>query len=119
GDAGVADLVDQCPGVAAGAGGEAGDPDGAGAGAAQAPQAFDGGGLAGAVGAEDPEDLALVNGEADVVHGAAAAVGLAQPADFDDRHGSRIAAGGGRAHRPGRSSRHQPSGGCGGTTFGP
>jgi hypothetical protein len=63
---------------------EAGDPDPARVGDAQALDALDGGGLAGAVRAEDPEDLALLDGEGDAVDDGPVAVGLAQSADFDD-----------------------------------
>src|SRR5690606_7126967 len=87
------DAEDRGEGVVVGAGVEAGDADGAGVGAAQTFDAFDGGGLAGAVGAEDPEDLSFPDGEGDVVDGGAARVGLAQAVDFDDRNGWQDGAG--------------------------
>ena len=55
---------------------------------AQADHALDRGGLAGAVGADDPEDLALVDGEGDLVDRHHLAVPLVEPFYFDDRwHG--------------------------------
>lgn len=89
---------------------EAGDADAAGVGDAQAPDALDGGGLADAVRAEDPEDLALLDGEGDTVDGRTAPVGLAQTGDVDDGHGSSVAAPGAPAHRPVRSDRCRPIG---------
>ena len=89
---------------------EAGDSDPARVGHPQALDALDGGGLSGAVRAEDPEDLALLDGEGDAVHDRPATVGLAQFTHFDDGHGIRFAAGAGAAHRPTRSDRHQPIG---------
>jgi len=44
------------------------------------------GGLAGAVGPEDPEDLAALHGERQVVDRDLVAVPLVQVLDFDDRH---------------------------------
>ena len=76
---------------------ESGDPDRAGVGDAQSLDAFDGGGLARAVGAEDPEDLPLVDGEAHSVHRGAPGVGLAHPVHFDDGHGYEGPAGRARA----------------------
>ena len=49
--------------------------------------ALDGGGLAGAVGAEDPEDLALLDGERHVLDGHVLSVALVQVVDLDDAHG--------------------------------
>ena len=57
---------------------EARDPHRAAVRDAQALDAFDGGGLAGAVRAEDPEDLPLLDGEGHPVDDGPAAVGLAQ-----------------------------------------
>src|SRR5690606_23868311 len=57
------------------------------------PQPFDAlhrGGLAGAVGAEDAEDLALRHGERHPVQNLQISVRLTQAVDFDDRHGSSL-----------------------------
>ncbi|MEY9994378.1 hypothetical protein ABIE67_006410 [Streptomyces sp. V4I8] len=89
---------------------EAGHPDAAGVGDAQPLDTLHGGGLAGAVRTEDPEDLALLHGEGDSVDDGPAAVRLAQIGDFDDGHGIRVAAGRGAAHRPSRSKAHRPIG---------
>jgi len=92
---------------------ESGDPYAAGVGDPQPLDALDGGGLAGPVRAEDPEDLALLDGEGDTVDDGPAAVGLAQSADFDDGRGGHafsVPAGPGPAHRPSRSKGHQPIG---------
>src|SRR5699024_2254923 len=51
-----------------------------------------GGGLTGPVRAEDGYDLPFLDGEADVVHGDGRAVGLAQVAGFDHRHGQLLGA---------------------------
>jgi hypothetical protein len=101
---------DLAGGPVLGDGVEAGHPDPARVGDAQALDALDGGGLAGAVRAEDAEDLALLDAEGDTVDDGSAAVGLAQVADFDDGHGTSVPANGPRAHRPSRSKRHQPIG---------
>ena len=58
-----------------------------GIGGTQADGALDGGRLAGAVGSQDAEDLACLNGEADVVHRHGGSVRLAEVIDLDDRHG--------------------------------
>ncbi len=62
-------------------------PHGPRVGAAQSFQTFDGGGLARPVGAEDPEDLALLHAEGDPVQDHALVVPLTEIGDFDDRHG--------------------------------
>jgi hypothetical protein len=54
-------------------------------GAAQALQALHRGGLAGPVGANDPEDLAGLHGERDAVHRYRLAVSLPKLGDLDDR----------------------------------
>src|SRR5690606_23386758 len=83
---------------------ESGDPDPPPVGHPQALHAFDGGGLAGAVRAEDPEDLPLLDGEGHPVDHGPAAVRLAQIGDFDDGHGGQSSGGPSRAHRPSRST---------------
>src|SRR4029078_3432864 len=70
-------------------------------GRSQAGDRFDGGGLAGAVRAEDGEDLALLDVEGDAVDGDAAVVGLDDVVDFDDVHGPSIVPGRPVARRPG------------------
>jgi hypothetical protein len=66
-----------------------GDGGGAGVRAGEGGQDVDGGGLAGAVGAEDAEELAAVDGEAEVVEGVdgavTGAVGLRDVVEHDDR----------------------------------
>ncbi len=57
---------------------EAANADGAAVGTAQALEDFDGGGLAGAVGAEQAEDFALVDAKANAAHGLDVAVVLDQ-----------------------------------------
>lgn len=52
-----------------------------------------GGGLSGAVGAEEAGDLAGVDGEGEVVHGPPGAVLLGEVVDVDSGHGSSVAAG--------------------------
>jgi hypothetical protein len=81
--------------VPVGGGVEPGDPDGSRVGDPEAFDAFDGGGLAGSVGAEDPEDLPLVDGEVHPVDDRAPAVGLVEPVYFDDCHARKDS--GGRA----------------------
>ena len=66
--------------------------DGAAVGRAEALDALHRGRLAGAVGADEPEDLALENLEAHVVDGDRLAVGLADAVDLDDGSGGRHAA---------------------------
>ncbi len=61
-------------------------PDEACVGAPEPLHALDGGGLAGAVAAQDPEDLPCRHVEGDVVDRDQLAVGLAQPPDLDRRH---------------------------------
>jgi hypothetical protein len=97
-------------GLVLGDGVEAGDADPAGVGHTQPLDTLHGGGLAGAVGAEDAEDLAILDGEGDTVDGRAAGVGLVQVGDFDDGHASRVPGRAGPAHRPSRSNGHQPIG---------
>ena len=70
------------------------DADLAGVGRAEALQDLDGGGLAGAVGPENGDDLAAVDLEVDAAHDLAVAVGLAQAADADHRRA--LGAAGGR-----------------------
>ena len=79
---------------------------------------LDGGGLAGAVGAEDGEDLARLDREGDAVDGRPVAVALGEVGDFDDVHAPSVAAGpvpggiarpGGTRAQPGGSA-HQPIG---------
>ncbi|GAA2247040.1 hypothetical protein GCM10010145_12690 [Streptomyces ruber] len=82
---------------------------------AQPLDALDGGGLARAVRAEDPEDLAFLDGAGDPVDDGAPPVGLAQLTDFDDRHAPSLPPGRGSAHRPSRSKAHQPIGRCRGS----
>ena len=81
---------------------------------AQSLDALDGGGLAGAVRAEDAEDLPLLDGERDAVHGPAALIGLHQILYFDDvlcgGHADRITVRGGVPHRPSRCPGHRPIG---------
>ena len=72
---------------------EAEDADRAGVGRPQAGDRFDGGGLAGAVRAEDAEDLALLDGERHAVDGGAIAVALGEVGDFDHVHAPSIGAG--------------------------
>ena len=67
----------------------AGDGGGAGGGGDEARKHAHGGGLAGAVGAEEAEDLALVEAEGDIVHRGEAAEPLGQARDLDQcRHAS-------------------------------
>ena len=68
------------------------------------PQPADGldrGGLAGAVGAEDGEDLALLDREGHAVDRRAVAVALDEVGDFDDVHGPSVGRSRARGHRPG------------------
>jgi hypothetical protein len=77
-------------------------PHRAAVGAAQAGGALDGGGLAGAVGAEHAEDLAGQDGQGQAVDGDLPVVGLAQVTDLEHgrwRHGPRVRRDEGRAHR--------------------
>ena len=75
----------------------------------------DGGGLAGAVGAEEGDDLALLEGEVDAADGVDGAEVLGDPGDLDGGHGP-----GGRCRafprgwsvswlQPGRGGRREPS----------
>ena len=64
---------------------EAEHPGGAGVGGPVPLQRLDGRGLPGAVGAEQPEDLAALDGERQPVHRQIGAVGLLQPLDLDRR----------------------------------
>lgn len=89
---------------------EAGDADPAGVGDAQALDAFDGGRLAGAVGAEDAEDLALLDGEGEAVHDGPAPVGRAQIGDFDEGHGTKPSGGRGARTSAVPLGRRQPIG---------
>ena len=63
----------------------AADADGPGARLGEAQHHEDAGALARAVGAEESEDLALVDGEVDGVHGGEPAVALGEPAGLDQR----------------------------------
>ena len=81
---------------------EAEDADRARVRRAQPADRLDGRGLARAVGAEDGEDLALLDREGHAVDGRAVAVALDEVGDFDDVHGPSLAAT--------RSSRHRPAG---------
>src|SRR5215469_1197575 len=85
-------------------------------GLAQAHDAFHGGGLPGAVAAEDPEDLTFLHGEAHVVHGDLAAVLLVDVLDVDHCHvlppGHSVAAlfrAGGRRRRAGSRAAGRPA----------
>ena len=69
------------------------DADRPAVGLAQAGDRLDGRRLAGAVRAEDAEDLALLDGERHAVDGRVRAVVLGELGDFDDVHASSIAAG--------------------------
>ncbi|GAA4557569.1 hypothetical protein GCM10010309_70060 [Streptomyces violaceochromogenes] len=59
------------------------DADHAGGHGQQGGDAADGGGLAGAVGPEQPEDLALPDGEVESVHGVVVAEGVGEPGAGD------------------------------------
>jgi hypothetical protein len=85
-----ADLVGLADGV------EARHLDAAGVGLAQALDHLEGGGLAGAVGAEDAEDLAGADVEVDAGDGGEAFVAFDEAADLDDRGGARGGMGCGR-----------------------
>ena len=65
----------------------------------QAGDRFDGRRLAGAVRSEDAEDLALLDGERDIVDRRAVAVTLGEVGDFDDVHALSVAERPSRAHR--------------------
>src|SRR6202000_1825149 len=67
---------------------------------AQGGDAFHRGGLAGAVGAEDAEDLTGLDRERHVVHGDLRPVFLVQSAHFDNWHTAMVPAGPGPGHRP-------------------
>src|SRR4051794_11984521 len=69
------------------------DADRPGVGPPEAGDRFDGRGLAGAVGAEDPEDLAFLDGERDLVYDGPGVVPLGEASDFDDVHTPSIAIG--------------------------
>src|SRR3954453_11402776 len=71
---------------------EAQDANGAGIGIPETGGRLDRGGLAGAVGAEDSEDLALLDGERDAVDHGAVAVALRELIDVDDVHARSIGA---------------------------
>ncbi len=68
------------------------DADRAAIGLAQAGDRLDGRGLAGAIRAEDAEDLALFHGERNAIHGRLAAVVLGEVGDFYDIHAPMVAA---------------------------
>ena len=87
------------------AGGLAEDTDGAGAGEDQAKQGLDGGRLPGAVGAEEAEDLALIDIQADVVDGDDAAVLLDEMVDLNRLRVARVGIGGGRRRLRSRAGR--------------
>ena len=55
------------------------------------------GGLAGAVGAEQAEDLALLDGEGDIGDGLGGAKGLFEVRDFDSVHNQHILSAGGQS----------------------
>jgi hypothetical protein len=76
------------------------DADRPGIGDPKAGDRFDGRGLPGAIGSEDAEDLALLDGERQVVHGRAVAIAFAEVFDFDDVHAPSIARGPPGSHRP-------------------
>jgi hypothetical protein len=87
----------------------------------QSLDALDRGGLAGAVRAEDPEDLALLDGERHAVDDTPAAIGLPQLTDFDNRptgrrphtlqgHTTTLAESPPRPNRPSGSTGHHPIG---------
>src|SRR5690606_32281159 len=84
----------------------------------QSGDVFDRRGLPGAVGAENPEDLTLVDLEAHPVHHGAVAVGLVQVVHFDGGHASTVRSGTRAAHRPAgcsdiiRSADTAPRRGC-------
>jgi hypothetical protein len=79
-----ADALFDGPGVARNI--DAEDADGAGGRLAEALDHFEGGGLAGAVGSEDAEDLPFFDGEGDAVNGYGVLVALGQIGNDNSRH---------------------------------
>ena len=69
---------------------EARDRRGAFVGAEVAGEHLHRGGLPGAVGPEEGDDLAAVDGEGDVAYGADGAVGLGEVLGFDEGHGEKV-----------------------------